>query len=999
MINWSIQPPSGAAITGTGASINADLAALGPGTYTITMTAGTQDGLTPPCQDVETVVVGYPPLVCNLNFTPAIAGTVYEGQSYTIAADVQNIASRAVTSYVWSITGPGGYTFADSGAALTSVAPPAFNTAGNYTVRYDFTLADGSTCYETRDVVITALTPPTCPISASPSMATLYSDGLNYTFSTTVTAPGRTVVSRAWTINGVSAGTGTTAAWTNNLTPGQTLTVNLTVTLRNPDGTTTDCLETFTRTVTAYPTLDPASCDINIPATNPLLPQMLGNSTQRYGFSTNANSLLLPGQTVTYNWNSLDGGNINNATSGTPQIGWPQTSAMDNQTIVQRTVGVTITVNSPASSGQAAQTCSPTATVNVQAPQLGCPAIVGGPIINDLTPVVGETVTYNRPTLTNQFGRTITSPITWTLEYETSPGVWSSNLSSTAAITTSNDGQLQVRFDTAGARYRLTYQVSVTGPTSTCVPPAPVVINVQGTGVNFSCDTGILEVGGSFNPNNVNAATQYNYQMDVDNGNGLTLRYLYELIAAGGTAITPITIADFTSTNNNIVSIPGAQQPTLAQIGPLGPGTYTLRLNVTNSTTGQTVPSCTDLTRTLVVGSVNTQFSVAYQGGGAIFVNGGTNNIQAGREVCFDNITPDSLAASRPQITNTLTYAWTLGGTATTGFTSPISGATDPLCLTFPESAAGQTGSVTLTTTGSAGTIGNSSTLTRTYNFTVRVLPTLTLNPVASGVVAPATVNFTAVGTNIFPNSYNWRFVSVSGGVETPVGTLNGRSNAVSFNFTSAGTYRAYVSGDSHLGRTAEVSQEFTLDVSSTLAASFVPSQTAGIAPMRVCFADQSTATGRPIESWSWDFDLDGTVDLQYTPANIPAEICYTYAGVNADYSPSLIVSNGRRTDSATNALRTYSLFESNYSFAIEPQGGGQYCFNPVVSGVDITRWDFGDGNTSNFNGRVCWTYSTCSSTPYTVTMNVENPSTGRDGAASNAAWCAAPARRAPRPP
>jgi PKD repeat protein len=391
-------------------------------------------------------------------------------------------------------------------------------------------------------------------------------------------------------------------------------------------------------------------------------------------------------------------------------------------------------------------------------------------------------------------------------------------------------------------------------------------------------------------------------------------------------------------------------------LGPIGPGTYTLRVQVSYPAD----PDADVCTRTLAlnVGMLNINYTAAVGGGWT------ASAMPVGNQVCFTNTS----TATPPG--GTLDYVWSItsGNGANTSWGTTNITTENPPCITF-----NAPGTYTIQLEG--GTSSRRGNTSRTFNVYAVQAIDITRGP---GDFAPTSINFSATGTPGLSN-YNWVFERWNG---TAWVRLDTRTNQnTSFFFANEGLHRATVSATGPLGVTS-ASQEFTLGGASGLQASFRVSPSAGVSPLTACFTDTSRSNpANTIELWEWDFDGDGTFDLSYGPGGAPSPLCYTYTDVGRRYTARLRVSKtvGASTvyETAANTVRVYSALESRVSFRVIPSGERRFCYEPQVSGgVTVVGWDFGDGTTSSASGTVCRTYA--SSGTYLVSMFVQ--SGGEDG-------------------
>ena len=196
-----------------------------------------------------------------------------------------------------------------------------------------------------------------------------------------------------------------------------------------------------------------------------------------------------------------------------------------------------------------------------------------------------------------------------------------------------------------------------------------------------------------------------------------------------------------------------------------------------------------------------------------------------------------------------------------------------------------------------------------------------------------------------------------------------------SHRYSSAGTYSVNLTVTNSGGSNSRLRSNY-ISVNappSAPVASFTGTPLSGTAPLDVMFTDSSTGTS--ITNRRWDFG-DGNVS-NYAIATNPSHR-YTSAGT---YSVTLTV---------TNAGGSNSQLRSNYisvnappsapvaSFTGTPLSGTaplDVTFTDSSTGTSITnrRWDFGDGNVSNYAIATNPSHRYTSLGVYTVTLTVTN--------------------------
>ncbi|MCL4254426.1 MAG: PKD domain-containing protein, partial [Anaerolineae bacterium] len=212
------------------------------------------------------------------------------------------------------------------------------------------------------------------------------------------------------------------------------------------------------------------------------------------------------------------------------------------------------------------------------------------------------------------------------------------------------------------------------------------------------------------------------------------------------------------------------------------------------------------------------------------------------------------------------------------------------------------------------------------------------------------TVNFTAT-TDIPPN-YKW-FVNGSQVGTTDVTTF-------SYTFNQAGNFTVEVEGVGVI-RTQRASVNIQVVDYSEINVTFVANPWESLAPREICFVPTTDIDESLITEWLWTFH-DGSTSNEKQP-------CFTYSEPG-EFNVSLRVTDGTLVATSTNKVRLYAVIDANATFNVTPNGGLEYCFLPQVSsGVVVSEFQFGDGNTAPVtdNGQVCHTYQSEGS--YTVRM------------------------------
>ncbi|GIK64512.1 MAG: hypothetical protein BroJett018_23060 [Chloroflexota bacterium] len=855
----------------------------------------------------------------------------------TYNSNVGNINSRTVT-YNWTVTGVGaGLPITGSGATINvDWAAIGF---GSFQLEFTATTPDGASCADSQTVTrswlpLNCLMGTTTPALPNP----LYANGATYTFSSNVqNLSGRTVLTYRWYVDGVlQAGqTGPTFAWTNTtVAPGAVtpIAVRYEVDVDNGAGytpATSTCFENLTFNLNPWPTLTCTGI------TGPGAPVPV-NATTGASVTQNYTATLtgLAGRPASYLWTVSDGvittpnPRLNNATA---TVRW-NTTAGSLPPLANDAIQVAVTVTNPDGT---TVNCNFNRTITVTYNNLTCGLPVG-----DNTPVVGETVGYT-PNIGNPYGRTITYG--WTLE------IWDSTLPVPAYVpfATGIGTPYNITFPTVGAQYRLRYtaNAAVNGaiPADNCTSNWQV-LTVQGTTpVSFACDG--WGGGNNYSPANPG---NFAYNIDIDNGNGLPLRYTWRLLGPGGynqvladSVNTPIIL-----TNNGVFASP-AFTFNSALLAPVGVDDFTLRVDVADSSL-TTTDTCF-LEHALAIGTFNVSYTYT----------GNASAIAVGQSICFTNTSGTSFDGI-----GGLTYLWNFG-TANTTLGTLTSTAAQPGCLSF--NAAG-TYNVTLVGTNPSGSRTNAAT---PFSVTFNVYPaqSLAINRTGSNF-AGTNQTFNAIATNLTGN-LRWRGYDAANNLLWTVNNVPQNGSVTRF-FATPGLYTVVVDGNGPLGPTS-ASLQFTLIDINSISASFTPSLYAGQAPMTVCFTD--TSTGNNITDWAWDFGNGQT--LVYTNSSIPASICTSYTTPGGTFPVTLnIHSDVSGLDgTATNQIRTYNPLEASATFTITPNGTANFCFTAVLPvGVSVTSWDFGDTTTGPAQNTICHNFA--SSGTYQVSMHITNGTT-----------------------
>jgi PKD repeat protein len=233
---------------------------------------------------------------------------------------------------------------------------------------------------------------------------------------------------------------------------------------------------------------------------------------------------------------------------------------------------------------------------------------------------------------------------------------------------------------------------------------------------------------------------------------------------------------------------------------------------------------------------------------------------------------------------------------------------------------------------------------------------------------APLTVRFTDQSNGTTPLTYAWDFNND--------GTIDSTIRNPSYTYTTAGTYSVNLTVTNVAGSDSELKTNYITANPAPIAppvAVFTGTPVSGTAPLDVMFTDSSTGTS--ITNRRWDFG-DNNIS-NYAVATNPSHR-YSQAGT---YSVNLTVTNGGGSNSR---------LRSNYiSVGIPPSAPvAAFTGNPLTgttpldviftdssTGTSIInrRWDFGDGNISNYAVATNPSHRYSSARMYTINLTVTN--------------------------
>lgn len=960
------------------------------------------------------ITVAFATVVLNVtgpaNGVPGGSGTY----NATIA-DAATLQGRTVTARRWYVTVPGQAEQLLGGETGESLNYNYGSTVGNYILRAEWDLSDGTTIQNSRT---TNVQWPTLGANITGPGTLQPGQTGTYTANVTGDLEGRTLTYR-WYVNGDLQGgaTGQNFDYSNNA--GGNYTISVQIDVNEPAGLGGNFLQTLNaNTGTVNVTWPDITCPITGPGTVlPTLPSTPNPNNHTYTWTGTATGA----DTVTYAWSVTPNGTFDGATDGTSaNISW--TVAEAGQGVdANKTLTLTVTANYPSGNpgdGTAMtvnQDCE--RTINVRYENLTCP--VTGPAT--LLTTQDGTYTINPD---NLYGRTPAYNLS--LEYDNG-GVWQ-------VLDTSNTNSIDSGQLSPAGNYRLVYNVQVSGPDDDCsgvyaitvnnpvlncpVPAGPATLLLDQTasytfspvdplsrtpainwtltrpdattltGTGNTLSNHMFDQNGTYNIAYTAAYTNpdddCSNQLDiavgtstftclglvvpdpidaldptlgfqVNNPSGRTLNYSWRLEGPVGTNLVNTTVVSGSTTDNNLINAVAALP------NPFNVDNYQLYLDVVDANDANS--NCAlDVTRR--IGTLSA--TLAYDAVNS--TSNDPNQILIGDQVCWTSSSSSTVGAL-----GTYAIEWDLG-TANNSLNTQTS--TDPNLTCYTYTAAGN-----YTVSFTARTLTGSFQQQQTVNINVFVVPDLSFARTGPDSYT-STQTFTPDAPGITGN-LTWTITETVSG--NPVGTSPTVQPAgdplIRFFPQPAGAppymdYTITVTGIDQFGDTQTSTQEIRLfNPGLDVSAAFVPTPALGEAPMQTCFNDLSTAsTGNPIHTWEWDFGNGQT--LNYDLNSIPTEICTTYNDPGQVYAVTLRVANefGLSAD-ASNTVETFVLLSSVANFNAVIQTDERYCFTPQLDpGFVVTQWRMGDGtiitpDPANPNGEICHSYA--QGGIYSVAMDV----------------------------
>jgi PKD repeat protein len=263
---------------------------------------------------------------------------------------------------------------------------------------------------------------------------------------------------------------------------------------------------------------------------------------------------------------------------------------------------------------------------------------------------------------------------------------------------------------------------------------------------------------------------------------------------------------------------------------------------------------------------------------------------------------------------------------------------------------------VALTVTGPGGI----STETKTdYIIVADPPPVAEFSGTPTSGIAPLIVSFSDLSTG---NVTSWSWDFDGDGLEDST-----ESNPT-YTYNAAGTYAVSLTVTGPGGASTETKTDYITVNDPPPVAVFTATPLSGIAPLTVNFTDLSTG---PIDTWSWDFDNDGTPDsTEQNPS-------FTYNAVGT-YAVSLTVTGPGGSDTVT---------QSGYITVADPPPMAVFSANPTVGTEPLTvnfedlstgeittwSWDF-DNDDVEDSAEQNPTYTFSAAGVYTVKLTVIGP-------------------------
>ena len=553
-------------------------------------------------------------------------------------------------------------------------------------------------------------------------------------------------------------------------------------------------------------------------------------------------------ENITYNWAvsgdyQIVGGDLN---SDSITVAWPEAGSF------------TVDGEINADDAPGAATC----IVNYGVVEVGYSDLECRNPNGDNTPALDEVVTFRARQdneIRNLDGRDYI--VSWTLIDR-----------DTGETVATGDGEnFQFTFDVPGARYELTYTVSIDG-VEECSRSRNVTVATE----RVICQS----FGGESSP--AYPDRNYTFRYNVDRGT-TDIIHIWTL---GGVSLGE-------RNNNNSITVNSS-----TWASSVATGFSTVSVQVVDADDRNTV-YC-EGTRDITVGQLSVDFEIT-----------STTEVEGGYEVCVDN-TSSTQNNDLEAILNSVDWSWTFDRN-NLGANPSTSTDYEPGCFLATE-----LGEYRIRLEGSVSGGGGDLSGRRDRSVTFRAEDRINVTADVEAAEGPLTITFTADGENLVENTYIW---SIDGAVFNRTG-----ADQVSRFFASVNEETQYtitVSAEGETGNRIEASVVVTIyPAGGLLSANFSADRYGVAAGSQVCFTDQSTSNGPALTTWVWNFG-DGSAPVTFDTGSYQGTVCHTYDEPGQSYEVSLSVTNAiEYTVSATNTIKTFSDFETSSTYEpVTPNG------------------------------------------------------------------------------
>jgi gliding motility-associated-like protein/uncharacterized repeat protein (TIGR01451 family) len=823
--------------------------------------------------------------------------TICTGISVTFTATPTNGGTTPGYQWYKGAVGSGSAISAETNATYTTTL--AANNDSYYVIMTSTESCPSPKTVTSNAVVITVTTVVTAGVSITASPAGAICAGKSVTF-TASPGNGGTTPKYEWFVNATSQGTASSAAGSNKFTSTALL-----------DGDKVSVIMTSNSGCVLAP--GTATSNVITMVVNP-------NVTPTVTLTADK-STICPGDLVNYTATSTNGGTPTYTWSGTPTAAG--TGATYSTSGLTSPNSVTVTVNST-------ETCVTSATAT------STPIVVTvtpvPTITVSITPTTGNICSGNAVSFTAVASGTGSTPpptYEWFVSSSTTPGPPASSQGTPSTTATSFATSALTPALPAGTDMNKVYVQVVSN--ATCASKIPVVSNVATITVNPGVDPGTIEKGQTICYNtqpadlteltaakNITAASStYTWESSGDgitgwtpvagSGTGYTFPgkitlgiYLHRIVTDASIAgtcksattppvhiqVLPALVAGVIGSDEPGIcsgSVPKTMTETTAPTG--GTGTYTYQWQTDASGTMTNIPGETNSSYSSGAITATTKFQLIETSGtcGSVTSNIVTKTISAQENIIAGITDPGAICASTTATTftatgttdgsGTLSYAWTLGGTAvgtnsTTYSYTPVIGDN------------GKEVKVVVSTTNTCNS-GNNKTASFTLNVINAVAPSVTISTPYNPICEGYPINFVATATDAGTSpTYQW-YVVPSSGTAQQVGT-----NAASYMSTPL------VTGD-----------QVYVEVTSSLSCALLPNPAT---------SNKITMTVLPVPKPSI-VEQNDTLCVPGTPSSKVFRVVPTSTGntVQWYHNGSPIAGATSFTYTASNA-GTYSVQESN---------------------------------------------------------------------------------------